>query len=360
MKDCKRVFVLGAGFSYHLSNEIFPLGSKLSSIIKELNIPDLNKHIQDCIHEPDSIERILSRLELDNYISDDEKENIKEEVSKAFQKQMLVKTIYEKYKGEGEEIIKSAQTIVKGLFKQNDVIISLNYDLLLEHLLAKLELDMWSPYGNGYGNSIERDGSEFTKNDGSSYCNQQKQNIRILKVHGSFNFYTKKYISINQYSSLVDVLINEKHDSFFDLDTMFENVKRKHFCVGNDAQNRKTITLPTYVKPFAQNRTFMKLWHEAIDAMKEADVITTIGYRFPTEDSMMSFLFSCPFIETRKDKKDRLKINILNISDDEISKIKEYIESILQGNPDDIEWRSFLLKNNEDAYQNLIKVLTDY
>lgn len=354
MKDCKRVFVLGAGFSYHLSNEIFPLGSKLSSIIKELNIPDLNKHIQDCIHEPDSIERILSRLELDNYISDDEKENIKEEVSKAFQKQMLVKTIYEKYKG--EEIIKSAQTIVKGLFKQNDVIISLNYDLLLEHLLAKSNVDMWSPYGNGYGNSIEIDGFESTKNDGSSDCNQQKQNIRILKVHGSFNFYTQKYSSTNEYSSLIDVLINEKHDSFFDLDTMFENAKYKHTCFGNDAQNRKTIILPTYVKPFAQNRTFMKLWHEAIDAMKEADVITIIGYSFPKEDSMMSFLFSCPFIETRKDK---LEINILNISDDEISKIRDEIKSILQGNLDDIEWRSFLLKNDEDAYQNLIKVLND-
>lgn len=348
MKDCKRVFVLGAGFSYHLSNEIFPLGSKLSSIIKELNIPDLNKHIQDCIHEPDSIERILSRLELDNYISDDEKENIKEEVSKAFQKQMLVKTIYEKYKGEGEEIIKSAQTIVKGLFKQNDVIISLNYDLLLEHLLAKL--DMWSPYGNGYGNSIERDG--FTKNGNSSDCNQQKQNIRILKVHGSFNFYTQKYSSTKKYSSLIDVLINEKHESFFDFDTMFENVKRKHFCVGNDAQNRKTITLPTYAKPFAQNRTFMKLWHEAIDEMKEADVITIIGYRFPTEDSMMYFLFSCP------SRKDKLKINILNTSD-EISEIRKKIESILQGNPANIEWLSFPLKNNEDAYQNLIKVLND-
>lgn len=347
MKNCKRVFVLGAGFSYQFSTEIFPLGSKLSSIIKELNIPDLNKHIQDCIHEPDSIERILLRLELDNYISDDEKENIKEEVSKSFQKQMLVETVYKRDK----EIIERYQSVVKDLFKKDDVIISLNYDLLLEHLLAKL--DMWSPYGNGYGNSIERNGFEFTKNDDSSDCNQQKQNIRILKVHGSFNFYTQKYSSTNEYSSLIDVLINEKHDSFFDLDTMFENVKSKHFCV----QNRKTIILPTYVKPFAQNRTFMKLWHEAIGAMKEADVITIIGYRFPTEDSMMSFLFSCPFIETRKDK---LKINILNKTNKDISEIRKKIECILQGNPDDIEWSPFSLENNEDAYQNLIKVLNDY
>ena len=350
MKNCKRVFVLGAGFSYHLSGNIFPLGSKLPSIIKELNIPDLNKHIQDCVHEPDNIEKILSRLELDNYISTDEKENIKEEVSKAFQKQMLVKTIYEKYKG--EEIIKSAQTIVKDLFKQDDVIISLNYDLLLEHLLAKL--DMWSPYGNGYGSSIEN--NSFIKNNKSNDCNQQKRNIKILKVHGSFNFYTQKYINTNEYSSLIDVLINEKHDSFFDLDTMFENVKYKHSCFGNDAQNKKTIILPSYVKPFAQNRTFMKLWHEAIDAMKETDVITIIGYRFPAEDSMMSFLFSCPLIETRKDK---LKINILNKTNKDISEISKNIERILQGNLANIEWSPFSLENNEDAYQNLIKVLTD-
>ncbi|MBI5678175.1 MAG: SIR2 family protein [Planctomycetes bacterium] len=353
MKNCKRVFVLGAGFSSYLSGEIFPLGNKLPSIIKELNIPDLNKHIQDCIHEPDSIEKILSRLELDNYLSTDEKENIKEEILKSFQKQMLVQTIYERNK----KIIERSQSVVKDLFKQDDVIISLNYDLLLEHLLAKSHIDMWSPYGNGYGNSIEGDG--FTKNDGSKYCNQQKQNIRILKVHGSFNFYTQKYINTNEYSSPIDVLINGKHDSFFDLEIMFENVKNKHFLFGNTAQNVKTIILPTYVKPFAENRTFMKLWHEAIDAMKEADVITIIGYRFPREDSLMSFLFSCPFIETRKDNKDKLKINILNKTDDEISKIRKNIESILQGNPNNIEWLPFLLKNNEDAYENLIKVLND-
>lgn len=136
---------------------------------------------------------------------------------------------------------------------------------------------------------------------------------------------------------------------------MFENVKYKHTCFGNDAQNRKTIILPTYVKPFAQNRTFMKLWHEAVDAMKETDVITIIGYRFPREDSMVSFLFSCPFIETRKDK---LKINILNTSD-EISEIRKNIEPILQGNHDNIEWKPFPLKNNENAYQNLTKALND-
>lgn len=351
MKNCKRVFILGAGFSYHLSGEIFPLGSKLTSIVKELNIPDLNKHIQDCIHEPDSIEKILSRLALDNYIATDERENIEEEVFKSFQKQMLVKTIYEKDKD--GKIIRSAQDIVKDLFRQNDIIISLNYDLLLEHILAESNnIDMWSPYGNGYGVSIENDG--FNKNDNSNDCNQQKRNIKILKVHGSFNFYTEKYINTNECSDIVVVLINERHNSFFDLDTMFKNVKNKHFCIGNDARNLETMTAPTYIKPFAQNRTFMKLWHEAIDAMKEADIITIIGYRFPTEDSMMSFLFSCPFIETRKNK---LKINILNTSDDEISKIRKNIESVLRGNPNNIEWLSFPLKNNEDAYKNLSKVL---
>ncbi|HHT9104244.1 MAG TPA: SIR2 family protein [Candidatus Wujingus californicus] len=352
MKNCKRVFVLGAGFSYHLSGKIFPRGSELPSIIKKLNIPDLNKHIKDCIHEPDSIEKILSRLELDNYISTDKKETIEEEIFKSFQKQILVETIYKRDK----KIIERSQSVVKDLFKQNDVIISLNYDLLLEHLLAKSDIDMWSPYGNGYGNSIEKDGFTNIKNDDSNDYNQQKQNIRILKVHGSFNFYTQN-INTHEYSSLIDVLINEKHDSFFDRENMFENVKNKHFCINDKTRNLKTIIVPSYVKLFAENRTFMKLWHEAIDAMKEADVITIIGYRFPREDSMMSFLFSCPFIETRKNN---LTINILNTSDDEIS-IKKNIKSILQGNPNNIEWQSFLLKNNEDeaAYQNLIKVLND-
>src|SRR4030042_445201 len=349
MRNSKRVFVLGAGFSYHLSGKLFPLGSDLINIIRELEMPELEKHIQDCIHEPDNIEMILSRFRLDNFISQNRKEAIEEHVFNGFQKQMLVKSIYEKDK----EIIENSKLIIKNLFKKDDVIISLNYDLLLDHLLAKSDVDMWSPYGNGYGYSIENDG--FIKNDGSNDCNQQKQNIRILKVHGSFNFYTQKYVSKNEYSSIIDILINEKHDSFFDLEAMFENVSDKHFSLYKDARNVKTIVITTYVKPFAQNRTFVKLWHEAIDAIKETDIITIIGYRFPMEDNMMSFLFSYPLIENRKN---RMKINILNTSD-EISNIKKNIVSVLRGHPDNIEWKGFPLNNKDDAYQNLLICLNN-
>src|SRR4030042_2892884 len=128
MRNSKRIFVLGAGFPSHLSRKIFPLGNELTNIIKELDLPELNKYIQDCIHEPDNIEMILSRLELDNYISQDRKENIEEKIFNAFQKQMLVKSIYENDK----EIIGNSKSIIKNLFKKDEVIISLNYDLLLD------------------------------------------------------------------------------------------------------------------------------------------------------------------------------------------------------------------------------------
>ena len=44
MRNSKRVFVLGAGFSSHLSRKIFPLGNELTNIIKELDLPELNKY----------------------------------------------------------------------------------------------------------------------------------------------------------------------------------------------------------------------------------------------------------------------------------------------------------------------------
>lgn len=345
----KRVFVLGAGFSYHLSGKIFPLGCELANVIKEINIPALNKHIQGCSYETDNIEMILSRLELDNYVSRDDKENIREEVSKAFQKRMLVKSLYEK----NEQIIESSKLVVKDLFKRDDLIVTLNYDLLLEHLLAKSDVDIWSPCGNGYGASMESDW--FYKNDGSISCNQQKQNIQLLKVHGSFNFFTSKYAGTEEYSDLMQPLINDTHPAFFDLQNMFENLSGfTPISPAKDWKNTKNIILPTYVKPFSQNRSFMKLWHDAIDAMKEAEIVTIIGYRFPNEDSMMSLLFSFLPVVKRT-----IRINILNRSADEISKIRNHIEHILKGNSNNIEWTSFPLSNNQSAYKNLIDFLNN-
>ena len=94
---------------------------------------------------------------------------------------------------------------------------------------------------------------------------------------------------------------------------------------------------------------------QIVAVLKEADIITIIGYRFPMEDNMMSFLFSYPLIENRKN---RMKINILNTSD-EISNIKKNIVSVLRGHPDNIEWKGFPLNNKDDAYQNLLICLNN-
>jgi len=346
----KRVFVLGAGFSHYISGNRFPLGVELTEIVRKLNIPALNDHFQDAEHSPDNIENILSKMELDRDISNEEKETNKKKIFIAFQKKMLVKDVLK-----NPETIEKSKDLIKKLFKRDDVIITLNYDLLLEHLLSKSDINMWSPCGNGYGNKIE---SQYVDCDDEKDNNKNKNNIRILKLHGSYNFFTQKQIDTKNYSKSFDVLINGEHPDFLDMKDMFENLP--HSLLTKDSKIHDSIVLPTYVKPFAQNRSFVFLWHEAIAEMKNADIITIIGYSFPKEDVMMSFLFSCPDANEFENTK-KLKINILNKKDD-CKNVKEHICNVVRANRENhIDWTPFELdsSNIDEAYDNLISHLNN-
>ncbi|MFC1771364.1 hypothetical protein ACFLZV_05715 [Candidatus Margulisiibacteriota bacterium] len=168
-KPPKRVFILGAGFSHHLSGKIFPLTNQLTTHIKDsITDSDFQQFFQPCSHG-DNIEKVLSRLDLSNRISEERKTELKNRVRDTMIRKLLVQKIY----STNGNIINEAQNLVKELFKKDDVIITLNYDLLLEHILTKSDINMWSPFGNGYGKT-------FLKYDpalNEEGCNnQEKQN----------------------------------------------------------------------------------------------------------------------------------------------------------------------------------------
>jgi len=343
-KYSHRVFILGAGFSHHLSCKEFPLGNELSEIIRRLEIPELERHYQECNHEQPHLEEILTKLELDRYIHQKRKDEIKKLIFLKVQERLTVKSL-------GKINLDSSRELVKNLFSDNDVIITTNYDLLLDHLLDAAGL--WSPLGNGYGNTIEAD------NFKSEEINQKLKNIRLLKIHGSFNFFLEPLVSGGM-SKLISVLVNGQHPDYLDRDDLFQSAKNTHLNVDKNAKNLRAIVLPTYIKPFAQNRTTMKMWHEAGEAMENASVVNIIGYSFPEPDQMMSFLMSCPDANEffKKDNR-KLKINILNTKN-EIDRIKDHIKRCLRANPHEhIDWREFVLDSNNpnQAYENLVKSL---
>jgi len=347
----KRVFILGAGFSHHLSGGMFPLGKDLLPIIKQMKIKELERHINDT--PSGNIEVILTKFDLDQKVTDDQKDKIKRKIFLKLQKNMLIQSVYVNC----PDAIANGVNLIKNLFREDDVIITLNYDLLLEHILSLEKVDMWSPYGNGYGKSFP--GSvEPKENDKRN--NEKRKNIRILKVHGSYNFFNPKLVPGPGMPDFMIAMINDSHKDFYDRKIMFENVAFIGTRVEELSINDKCIVPPTYVKPFANNRTFIKIWHEAWAAMRDVETICIIGYSFPKEDSLMLLLMSVFEMNQRQDG-DKVGINILN-SAEEYSRIKELLKSVVRANGEyDISWKNFELDQSDSnkPYSDLAEYLSN-
>ena len=317
-----RVFILGAGFSYHISGGQFPLTfqlgkemrqglSGLSSFIAEKNISSVN------------LERILTELDLDLQEENDTRKQrkLKKYISdiRIFLKNRLsLEKIEESQKGKAEKLCAK-------LFIDNDSIITFNYDCLLEHILWRLKY--WSPNG-GYGEKlgINHYGTQVIPNP---------KNIVILKLHGSLNF--------GEVSTERDTLwaIWTSNDLFPEI---YSNL--------GDSTQMPAVVLPTFTKLFGTHRNSMYLWHEATERVKKADIIAIIGYSLPRSDTMVRLLLSFLNADIFKRKVDRLKIAILNKGLEQNERVQRQIEEVGQFGYEDIEWRLFSEANNND-YINL-------
>lgn len=225
-----RVFILGAGFSYHISGGRLPLMAQLGDEFKE-------QHTWTASHFPEgstasaNLESVLTRLHLDIQDEHDPgKRGILEERTsdiKTFLRRRLSLDGIEDFQ------IEKAKSLCSRLFADEDTIITFNYDYLLEHILWKL--NFWSPNG-GYGQSPNL-------NCLSCYGSQVEQNskaIIILKPHGSLSF--------EEVATDRDVYLQP-----WISDKLFPNI---HANWNKEAQ-APPIVLPSFVKIFGENRTLM-------------------------------------------------------------------------------------------------------
>ncbi len=160
----------------------------------------------------------------------------------------------------------SSRELCRGLFRQDDVVLTFNYDCVLEHLLWQEKL--WTPHG-GYGESPGL-------SDASKFGLQiQRSPVVILKLHGSLNFELKTTGS--------DVYLSPRIDN-----NLFPEI---HTEWGHYPET-PTLTLPTFAKVFGENRTMIHLWHEAAEFLKNTTQLFIIGYSMPRSDTMARFLLS--------------------------------------------------------------------
>lgn len=160
-------------------------------------------------------------------------------------------------------------------FREDDKIISFNYDLLVEQMLWKRKL--WNPF-TGY------DGFEFKKN-GNEHVHDSKTNV--IKIHGSINWRSPDIFFHPDLELAIDHPF--KNQPLFEglhiSKSNFDKEKYKQYPL------HSYIVLPTFMKS-PQYNWEISLINNSLDFCKSSDEIYILGYSMPDVDYITNLLFS--------------------------------------------------------------------
>jgi hypothetical protein len=163
--------------------------------------------------------------------------------------------------------------------EEGDVIITFNYDLLIEEELWKLK--KWTPidgYQVGYINSTDANLQKVYREIISKGIGESK--VTLFKLHGSLNW---------------DVYPNgDLEIKLTDFETgtcYFENIMEKGPSVGQPYQGKNNLVgmPPSFIKVLSR-KELCELWDKALNIIRAARQVYLIGYRLPEADVMAHFL----------------------------------------------------------------------
>ena len=159
--------------------------------------------------------------------------------------------------------------------KPDDTIFTYNYDLLLEQALWRSKL--WNPI-DGYELGIIDDYLNVDE-DG-----QFKTMVPIIKLHGSINWQQPSFFNQDVQIFVTDPFT---HEPYFDSFKFEFKVKRNNRL---RLLNSHFIT-PTYMKKF-ESKYEIELIRMATEKFKNCTELYVLGYSFPDADSLTSFLMT--------------------------------------------------------------------
>lgn len=271
-----KVFILGSGFSASMGLptllELFPAIMSFESETTNRKKDDILQAIEflyphfDPKMSPPSyppFEEFLSLVTAAEDLSYFEEANWKSKKLAALE--WLTETLWAT-SSKAEECLLLKQ-FVKNL-KNNDVIITFNWDTLIERTLFSTSKKM---------NFLHRDPDAIT----------------ILKLHGSLSWAKIPEGYVLKYLDSVKVLsekIVHTHDytyynTWIPLDT------------------EPFIVPPSYIKQTLSHDFFKKIWREAFSVIVEAEKVVFIGYSIPKEDLQARSLLSTSWITRVRERK---------------------------------------------------------
>ncbi|WP_066634537.1 hypothetical protein [Desulfolucanica intricata] len=166
--------------------------------------------------------------------------------------------------------------IAKNL-KPGDIIISFNYESLIDNALLVTGTDRRNPLHwnlpDGYGIPCLP-----INND---YSSSEQSNVLLLKMHGSFNWLYCFHCH-NLYSQ---IKLHENGYCFFNLPW------RASPCIKCGRPLNQVLIPPTQMKSYDAIPFIEKIWRQALMGLARAKKIVVIGYSFPPTDFRSKWLF---------------------------------------------------------------------
>lgn len=308
----KTVYVLGAGFSIdagaplqsNIVEDIFKLHTSNTNIFKEGQITEFKDfltktlYIQEELHSKIPLEDIFTPLDrcLTDNISfrDLNVDEIKKKRELIYH--LIGITLKDKLENVNKEYV---DTFAQHLFEHckrrkdknyktidNVSVISTNWDILLDNSIKKIIRRSGENAVVDYCCYISsHNPHDDTVKPGLEILGQGGFNVKLLKLHGSYNWLQcprclRVYVDFNQ-----KIAVNQ-----------YENKKTCRHCDKNFKPQKSHILtsnliMPTFLKDFS-NPQYKLIWQNAGVELAEATKIVFIGYSLPQADFEMRQLLS--------------------------------------------------------------------
>lgn len=291
-KNINNLFLLGAGFTKAVFPDA-PLNKcLLQAVMNYSPSSPLQKYCRE--YKTDDIEVLLTRLDLEilnNQTPKNDREIIENDLAEYFRRF--------RFGASEKEILqkKWLESFAKELFRENDAIITINYDCLLEGVLDYYKV--WSP-SKGYGAAdvkVDVPGTYFEKLP-------NPKNILVYKIHGSENFQTCNIQNIHIDPNHIGLIVNS-------------NIYPKSGANSNLGviESRSYIIAPSFVKTFYPQ--IQRMMIRALQAAGKAKNFIIIGCGLRPEDSFFWLLLSA-FLESCIPEKPQKKFIIVDPNAKEI------------------------------------------
>jgi hypothetical protein len=153
----------------------------------------------------------------------------------------------------------------------DDVVITFNYDSTIERVL--LDAGKWSP-SDGYGTLV------FQRHEhGTTRVTFSRSKVKILHLHGAVGWYAPP--------------VSLPGGAEISLDPVFLNglgIYSVDISLPRRPPDEYQVMLhPSFLKTYGgqdrRNRIFNRLWRMALEALRNAEDVTIIGYSLPPADS---------------------------------------------------------------------------